>query len=67
MHELNKMECIFLEEGKSCTVNLPQQVAPSAWKIDAETLKDYCVNKEFGICPRYRAYMEYIEKSSKSK
>lgn len=63
------MECIFLEEGKSCTANLPQY-APSGWEVDDDTMKKYCVKEVFNTCPRYKAYMEYIkyqEKSSEGK
>jgi len=57
------MECIFLEEGKKCTAHLPQ-FAPSGWGVDDETMKKYCVTEKFNECPRFRAYMEYQEKSS---
>jgi hypothetical protein len=59
------MECIFLEAGKDCTANLPRHV-PSGWEADDETLKKYCVKEEFSDCPRYRAFMEYLEKNGKT-
>ncbi len=58
------MECIFFQDSKECTANQPQY-APSAIEVDAETIKNYCKTAVFDKCPRYKAYMEYIEKSNK--
>jgi hypothetical protein len=60
------MECIFLEAGKDCTANLPRH-APSGWEVDDDTMKKYCVKEEFSDCPRYKAFMEYLEKGTKEK
>jgi hypothetical protein len=58
------MQCIFLEDSKDCTANLPQY-APHGIEMDEETIKNYCKQSNFLTCPRYKAYMEYTEKSSK--
>lgn len=56
------MECIFLEEGKYC-IGKFLYFTPS-WEVDDDTMKRYCVTGKFADCPRYKAYMEYLEKST---
>jgi hypothetical protein len=52
------MECIFLQEETKCTANPPRN-AIVAWQVDVDTAKDYCGNKDFETCPRFKAYMKY--------
>jgi hypothetical protein len=58
------MQCIFLDVSKLCTAELPQ-FAHKELEMDSETITKYCKTETFNGCPRYRAYMEYSEKTKK--
>jgi hypothetical protein len=56
------VRCIYFD-GEKCNAHPP--IDRLAYKPDEKEKKDYCENPEFTICPRLKAFVNYLEAMAK--